>query len=226
MNKIVSTLVLATSLSISLSSFANKGAAYQEKNEDNLNWFQNWYMGIGVNGNAENTLNLHGSTEVFDHISGFTTLDEVEQTSSSPGFEFYVGRIINKNWSYELGYTLLGDMHFSGEIDESREEKVEVVQWNVHLVGIGKLPIGEYFNVFLKGGGGYIMSTQEFLDTSGVNLRDKVNTMMLTYGWGIGLELERWGIRGEYNVISPANNVQDDFYIADIISATIFYKFD
>jgi hypothetical protein len=228
MNKTIATIAIAGSLAVSLSAFANKGAEYKaHHHHDNLDWSKGWYIGAGVNGNAESTMNLNGSPEVFDHYLESAGISEVEMSTTDIGFDAYIGRDISKHWAVELGYTWLGNQFFDAEISEVEYYDVEVQQWNAHLVGIGKLPIGEYFNVFAKGGVAYFSSTQEFENEfTGVEATDTIHTMALTYGAGIEVTWDNWGVRGEYNVIWPANNVRDDFYVADIISANIYYKFN
>lgn len=226
MNKTLVAIATAGSLLVSLSAFANKGAQYHEHHNNDLDWSKGWYVGAGVNSNAEGTMNLNGSPEVFDHISGMSSMDEVEQNGNNVGFDLYVGRDINKHWAVELGYTYVGTINFDGEIAGIVVEEIEVKQWNMHLVGIGKLPIGEYFNVFAKGGAAYFSSSQEFETvSSGAEVTDTIHTMALTYGAGIEVTWNHWGIRGEYNVIWPASNVRDDFYVADVISGNVYYKF-
>jgi len=227
MNKSIVALAIAGSLAVSLSAFANKGAEYQpnHNHHNNLDWSKGWYIGAGVNGNAESTMNLQGPSDVFSTV--LTDLTEVEQTAGNAGFDLYVGRHVSKHWAVELGYTWLGDQFFDGEVLEVDTYGIELQQWNIHLVGVGYLSIGEYVNLFAKGGVAYYYSKQEYEDEiTGADLgSDTLNTMALTYGAGIELALNNWGIRGEYNVIWPANNVEDDFYVADIISANIYYKF-
>lgn len=224
MNKTIATIAFAGSLAVSLSAFAGKGAAYHANNGDNLDWATGWYIGAGVNGNAQSTMNLHGEPEVFDHY--LAGMDKVDQSSGDLGFDVYVGREVSKHWAAELGYTYVGQQTFHGKVADVREYDVHVNQWNVHLVGVGKLPIGEYFNVFAKGGAAYFSTNQEFKQLSdGSKVEDTSHTMALTYGAGIEVTWDNWGIRGEYNVIWPANNVRDDFYIADVISANLYYKF-
>jgi len=230
MNKTIVAIAIAGSLAVSLSAFAHKGAAYRSSGcdtcvPDNLDWSTGWYIGAGVNGNAQGTMNLNGSPDVFDHyLDGL--VDEVDQSSSDIGFDVYVGREVSKHWAAELGYTYVGNINFDGELADVETQNIQVKQWNVHLVGVGKLPIGEYFNVFAKGGAAYFSTTQEFETVAtGAEVTDTSHTMALTYGAGLEVAWDNWGIRGEYNVIWPANNVRDDFYIADIISANLYYKF-
>jgi opacity protein-like surface antigen len=230
MDKKIIAIAIAGSMAISLSAFANKGAEYHaphHKHHDNLDWSKGWYIGAGVNGNAQATMGLNGSPKVFDHYFPNDFVTEYEQTTSDVGFDAYIGRQVSRHWAVELGYTWLGNQFFEGEYLETEVIQAEVQQWNAHLVGIGKLPIGEYFNVLAKAGAAYFSSEQEFTFTDGTaSATDTTHTMALTYGAGIEVAWDNWGIRGEYNVIWPANNVEDDFYIADIISANIYYKFN
>jgi len=98
------------------------------------------------------------------------------------------------------------------------------------VVGLGKLPVGEYVNFFLKGGIAYYANKAVFdqINDNGSETYvydETTDSLTLTYGAGAELHWENWGIRGEYNVIWPANNIRNEFAIADIISANIYYKF-
>jgi hypothetical protein len=230
MNKKITAIAIAGSMAVSLCAFANKGAEYEphhHKHHDNLDWSKGWYIGAGVNGNAQSTMGLNGTPHVFNHYFPVTfTATEVEQSTSDVGFDAYIGRQVSRHWAVELGYTWLGNQFFTVETDGAETGNIEVQQWNAHLVGVGKLPIGEYFNVFAKGGVAYFSSEQEISDDFALtSVTDATRTMALTYGAGIEVAWDNWGIRGEYNVIWPANNVEDDFYVADIISANLYYKF-
>lgn len=230
MKNTIVAIAIAGSLAVSLSAFANKGADYKphHHHHDNLDWSKGWYIGAGVNGNAESTMGYNGSPEVFEGQLGDSFSGEVELGESNVGFDAYVGRKVSKHWAVELGYTWLGDQTFDVEESELEVYDLEVEQWNVHLVGIGYLPVGEYVNVFVKGGAAYFSTTQE-LETEAADVdvnTSTLHTMALTYGAGIELAWDNWGIRGEYNVIWPTSSAREDFYIADIISANIYYKFN
>jgi hypothetical protein len=233
MNKQIIAIAIAGSMAVSLSAFANKGAEYQKphhKHHNNLDWSKGWYIGAGVNGNAQATMELNGTPHVFNHYLPETFSDaQVKSTANDLGFDAYVGRQVSRHWAVELGYTWLGNQFFNGYefFDGAKNYEIEVQQWNAHLVGIGKMPVGHYVNVFFKGGVAYFSSEQEFTnEIESFTVTDSTRGMTLTYGAGIELAMHHWGIRGEYNRIWPANNVEDDFYVADIISANIYYKFD
>lgn len=215
MMKSYAPLILASGLALSMSAFAS---------HDVLEWNEGWYIGAGINGNAESTMNYQGSPEVFSGtLSG---ISEVELSENNVGVDVYVGRKINKHWSTELGYTYVGQSEFDVETSETKVGHVEVNQWNLHLVGIGTLPIGHYVNAFVKGGVAYLSTEQEF-DLAGLSDNtDTLHSFAVTYGAGLEVTWANWGVRGEYNVIWPGSNVQDDFYVADIISANVYYKFN
>jgi opacity protein-like surface antigen len=233
-------LAIAGSLSISLSAFANKGATYHAPVQEKEKNQGAWYIGAGVNGSSQFSMNAipgvtAGGAAVSQSTGPTVTAQiqnaEYEQDSADLGFDVYVGYDINKYWAAEVGYTYVGQITY--DIETSSEvvrSEAEVKQWNAHVVGIGKLPVGDYVNFFLKGGIAYYANKTEFENVnnngSETYTADQTSdTMALTYGAGAELHWENWGIRGEYNVIYPANNVRDDFAIADIISANIYYKF-
>jgi OmpA-OmpF porin, OOP family len=215
MNNKILTLIIAGSMAVSLSAFATKGAVYQAPVQEKEKEHGAWYIGAGVNGSSQFSMN-NGDFE-----------DEFEQESANLGFDVYVGYDANKYWGVEAGYTYVGNINYQNEDDEFAWEGVEVKQWNAHLVGVGKLPIGDYFSMFFKAGFAYYSNKTEYSDLNDNDFAydDTSDSMALTYGAGAEIAWENWGVRGEYNVISPANNVRDDFYIADVISANIYYKF-
>jgi outer membrane protein assembly factor BamA len=239
MNKKLTALVIAGSLAVSLSAFATKGATYHAPVQEKEKSQGAWYIGAGTNWNSQQAMNKSENMDVFNADLGYYDFNETEMSSSDMGFDVYVGYDINKYWAAELGYTYVGNINFDFEDDEQTLYTAQVKQWNIHLVGIGKLPVGDYVNFFLKGGIEYFSTSEDF-DCQVEGFCDYINdeynvnaefdstssTFALTYGAGAELVWENWGLRGEYNVTWPATNVRDDFYIADVISANIFYKFN
>jgi hypothetical protein len=236
------TLAIASSMAVSLPAFANKGADYKGSSHHSTSWANGWYVGGGINGNAPTTQNQSINFDFFDFSS------EIELEDSDIGFDVYVGKQISKRWAAELGFTQVGDITFTNDIylydgDNTFDfvEAYEVKQWNVHLVGLYKLNVGDHFNVFGKFGAAYFNSTEEFSITAnyvpdgfptGDLIENNLGTFALTYGFGAEVVWDNWGIRGEYNVISPAEDIvegnfyTDEFYIADIVSANIYYRFN
>lgn len=229
MNKKIVALAIAGSMAVSLSAFAAKGPMMKGQSHDhshgNMNWQTGWYIGAGVNGDSQSVMDLNSSPDVFN--GELSASDKVERSSGNVGFDVFVGRMVNEHFGMELGYTLVGTQEFkSKDAAGVKTDKVEVDQWNVHLVALGKLPIAHYFDVYAKGGVAYYNTDQEFkVIATGAKQTDTSHTMALTYGVGLDINWDNWGIRGEYNVIWPANNVRDDFYISDIIGANAYYRF-
>lgn len=220
------TFVLACSMLISLSSFANKGADYSPPahapaSHDNLDWAKGWYIGAGVNRDAAFTMQ-NGGVESLP----FFTADEIELKNSNVGFDVYLGREISKYWSAEFGYTYIGNIGLNGETDEVLVQSATIKQWDLHLVGVGRLPVGEYFNFMLKGGAAWYYNSEKFHDLPlDAISHNNYRGFALTYGAGMEIPWDQFVIRGEYTVISPASNVQDDFYVTDIIAMSLIYKF-
>jgi len=225
MNKSIIAIAMVGSLAVSLSAFANKGAEYKGSHYEGHSWSNNWYVGGGINGNAANTITENN----FDNDG-----DNFEIESNDVGFDLYVGHNINRHWAAELGFTWVGKTTFAYEDYEDDVTHIyyenEVKQWNIHLVGMYKLPVADHFNLFGKFGAAYFGSTETFTDPFYDDTDEEtewtVGTVALTYGFGAEAVWDRWGVRAEYNVIAPDHLVQDDFYVADIISANIFYKFN
>lgn len=188
-------------------------------------WAKNWYIGGGINGNSQFRNDLGGSPVMLHRLLG-DDFTEVEEANYSVGFDVYIGRDVNKYWSTELGYTYVGNIRLNADVDDVLVGTVEMDQWNVHAVAVGKLAVAEYLNFFVKGGFTYFGSNQNFEAVDDLEEEtDEIRTYTLTYGFGGEIVWDHWGIRGEYNVIWPANNVLDDFYVADLISANLYYKF-
>lgn len=238
MKKFSIALVLAGSMAVSLSAFAAKGAPYQAPVQDKA--YGAWYIGAGPNWNSQFNMDTNGIDVIYPSSLDFIFEDvylTTEQSSSDIGFDVYVGYDLSKYWQVELGYTYVGDVNLRSTALSAEDPDLEgsfdttVKQWNVHFVGMGKLPVGEYVNVFLKGGIAYFSSKQEYdLGEGGEALtgvfEQTTDSLALTYGAGAELHWDNWGLRGEYNVMWPANNVREDFYIADVISANLYYKFN
>jgi opacity protein-like surface antigen len=225
MNKTIIAIAMVGSLAVSLSAFANKGADYVST-KSSSDWSKNWYVGGGINGNSVNT-NEH-DIRFFDLK---TDLDETKV-----GFDIFVGKNINKHWALEMGFTQVGDTTFDVDAGDFGIDAIEfeVSQWNVHMVGMYKLPVADHFNVFGKFGAAYMNSTQNFNVNIEVDdgefeefeaTEGTLGTFAITYGFGAEVSWDRWGVRGEYNVIRPAQDIQLQYYVADIISLNGYYKF-
>jgi hypothetical protein len=213
------TLATVGSLAISLPAFAGMLDGYTG------DWSQGWYIGAGVNGDSQAVMDSRSGVDVF----GLASDTRIDRRSSDVGFDVYVGRDVSNYFAGEFGFTWVGDQNFRVRDADTgvKEEDIKVKdQWNIHLVGKGQLPLGDYFNVFAKLGAAYLQSDARYKDaTLGTSETESTHSFALTYGVGLELAYEQFGLRGEYNVYRPANNVRDDFYISDVISANVFYKF-
>lgn len=237
MNKKIMTVAIAGSLAMSLSAFASSGpgASHHGSHEDNMDWSKGWYVGAGINGDATNTANLVGrDPAVFANGSntagGITAApSEFEQTSNNIGFDVFVGRDVSRHFAFEVGYTWVGNVEFETEVTEDEVDEITVQQWNVHAVGVVKMPVGEYFTVFGKGGIAYLSSVHEISKNedlpTAVNSDETLNTFALTAGAGMEVAWDQFGVRGEYNVLLPSETARNDFYISDVVSLNVFYKF-
>lgn len=238
MNKKIMTVAIAGSLAMSLSAFASSGPGASHHNgssHDNMDWSQGWYIGAGVNGDAAGTQTLKGrDAEVF--VSGTSTAGgitlaptEFEQTARNAGFDVFVGRTVNDHFSFEVGYTWLGNVDFHSEnSSDVVTDKIKVEQWNVHAVGVGKWPIGDYFAMYAKGGLAYMGNETKLtraVNTTPVHETEQLNTFALTAGAGVEVSWDQFGVRGEYNVMLPSDSARNDFYISDIIGLNAYYKF-
>ncbi len=213
------TLATVGSLAISLPAFAGMLDGY------NAAWDTGWYVGLGANVDSQQLMDTRGGVTQFKS----STFPRVDQRSADAGFDLYVGRDVSNYFAGELGFTWVGDMNFRVKDDggdKAQDIKVKD-QWNIHLVGKGTLPLGDYVGVFAKLGAAYMQSDQRFkdVDPSISTFTETTHGFALTYGVGIQATYEQFGVRGEYNVLRPAENVRDDFYVSDIISANVFYKF-
>ncbi|MFI4955829.1 MAG: outer membrane beta-barrel protein [Gammaproteobacteria bacterium] len=227
-------LSLATAASLALCATAFAGGdqhapAYTHSGYDS-NWANGWYLGAGANGDAgmsDESVFGQSSWEGWP-LGGVET--DFEKSENNVGFDVYVGRKVSKHFAFEMGYTWVGNQNFKGHNSStSTKDTIEVQQWNVHGVGLIHLPIGDYFNVFAKGGVAYYQNQTdidaELLNNEGVSGNEVLNTFALTYGAGIELTYDQFGVRGEYTVIAPNHNNQNNFYISDIIGVNLFYRF-
>jgi opacity protein-like surface antigen len=207
--------------SLILSALALSFASSLYAHTDNLDWNKGWYIGAGLNSNAELLQQTAGSITPLG-LSG----DEIKLDSDNIGFDAYLGREINPYFAAELGYTFAGNVHYSAETAEIHTQSATVKEWNLHFVLLGRLPIGEYANLFLKGGSAWYYNTEklENIIVPQINHTNEQG-LALTYGFGAEIAWDQFVLRGEYIVISPASNVIDDFYITDTVGASLIYKF-
>lgn len=238
------TLATAASLALSFTASANSTmidkdayatskpkAKHQCCNDGyNGNWAQGWYIGAGLNGDSGMTDQSVFGQASWESVSLASSQTDFEKSENNIGFDVYVGRRVSKHFAFEMGYTAVGNQHFKAFNNVSDSvDKAEVKQWNVHGTGLIHMPIGDYFNVFAKGGVAYYQNQTDFdaniLVSSGIQDKAQLNSFALTYGAGIEVTWDQFGVRGDYTVVAPSHNNQDNFYISDIVGASIFYRF-
>jgi hypothetical protein len=225
-------ILSASALALALPAFAapTKGAPYSPPPappQDNLNWGQNWYIGFGINGDAAS--NLQGQPEAFVGVE----LEEVELDSTDVGFDVYLGRSINDHFAIEFGYTFVGNVNLDltstlvhENENEVRHYSGKVEQWNLHAVALGRWPIGDYVNLMIKGGAAWYENSQNLQNIStDITTHDKYSGFALTYGGGIEVFWDQFGIRGDYTAVLPPNRADDMFYVSDLVGLSFIYKF-
>lgn len=213
--------LLACSLALPLLAFAED--KHIDENIYIKNWTKGWYIGAGFNGNPEFLMN-NGSSDALPDFSG----TEVELNSSNTGFEVYLGRQVSDHWATEFGYTYVGNITFEAE-DEATEvvtDTATVKQWNLHYVGVGRLPVAEHVDFMFKGGLAWYYSSNKFhqIDPE-VITHANYRGFALTYGAGVEIFWDQFFIRADYTIVSPPSDVQEDFYVSDIVSLSLAYKF-
>lgn len=226
-------LATAASLTLCVTAFAGgdqEMPTYKHKNGYNSNWATGWYIGAGANGDSGMTDDSVFGQESWQGWGLAVNEQDFNKSENDMGFDVYVGRKVSNYFAFEMGYTAVGNQHFKAfNNDTATTDKVEVKQWNVHGTGLIHMPIGEYFNVFGKGGVAYYQNQtdtkSEFLQANGIDGHAKLNTFALTYGAGIEVTWDQFGVRGDYTVIAPSHNNQDNFYISDLIGVSLFYRF-
>jgi hypothetical protein len=225
MKPMIAPTLFTCSLLLTFAAFANKGAAYHSqpvhKSTDNLDWSKGWYIGVGVNADSEFITNTNGASLPI----GFTT-DKVRYDSNNTGFDVYIGREISPYWAAEFGYSYVGNIDFTGETDHVHEQTASVRQWNVHTVGLGRVPLGYHMNFMYKGGLTWYYNSGKFHDlTLDEITHNKYRGFALTYGAGLEVTWDQFALRGDYTFISPPSNIQDDFWISNLIGVSMIYKF-
>jgi hypothetical protein len=230
------TLSSAATLALCLTASAGgQNAPSYSHHGYNSNWAEGWYIGAGANWDASQsaklpTVDMPWDESQYGHVTSF------EKSENGTGFDVYVGRKVSNHFAFEVGYTWLGQQEFRSTgydlgipgCKDICTQTAQVNQWNVHGVGLVKWPIGDYFDVFAKGGIAYYVNTTDLdggLSTQYPDPNPELSTFALTYGAGLELSYEQFGIRGEYTVVAPNFNNQEDYYISDIIGASLFYRF-
>jgi hypothetical protein len=225
MKPMIAPALIACSLALSLPVLANKGADYHKPAETKSNntddWSKGWNIGAGVNADANSTYYTHGTTVPI----GFTT-EEVDLQNNNTGFDVYIGREVSKYWATELGYSYVGNIDLSGKTDHVHEQSASVRQWNVHAVGLGRLPLGYHMNFLYKGGIAWYYNSGKFHDLALDEItHSKYRGFALTYGAGLEVTWDQFAIRGDYTFLSPPENIQDDFWVSDLVGLSMIYKF-
>lgn len=225
MKPMIAPTLLVCSLFMTLPALANKGADYKapqpESSPYNLDWSKGWYIGAGVNADALTFFDVNGTT-----IPAAFSTDKVEINSNNAGFDVYIGREVNRYWAAEFGYSYVGNVDLKGITDGVKEQTAYARQWNLHAVGIGRLPLGYHMNFMYKGGLAWYFNSGKFLDIpTDVVSHNRYRGFALTYGAGLEVTWDQFVLRGDYTFMSPPENIQDDFLVTDLMGVSLIYKF-
>ena len=174
-----------------------------------------WYAGVGILGSAQWGTSGYAGTDRRD--SG----DVYKQDSNPWGFTLVLGNRFAPNFGADLNFSYLSTMKYKNKDDTSK--KVELKD-NYYAFGDGYLfyPIFDQFDLFAKGGVGYIHQAEQpkgFTDNS----QGKLNTFAVNYGAGIGWRYNSFGARVDYTQYKPTQAVDSRFDILDTVGLTLTY---
>lgn len=201
MRKILSLVAATTGVAIAGASFA---ASAPVMNQQHSSAAAPWYVGVGLNYNANLT-----------DDSGAADLED-----SDIGGNLFVGYNVNKYFGTEVGFSYVGDQTYG---KSRNNNKVEVEdQWNLHWVGNATLPVNDWFAPYAFGGVGYM--TGQTAKNSDLDL----GGFGLVYGAGLKFNFNQFGVRVNYTQHSKSagqnDNVQETFP-TDYISLDVLYHF-
>lgn len=216
--------ILASSLFITTSALAHN-MPDAVNNYNGYDMLTGWYIGIGVNGDAESVMDMNSSPDVFN--GSLAASDKVKLTNYDAGIDVFVGKSSSDHYGIEFGFSYIGNVEFRSKNAQGvRTDKIMIEQWNLRLEAFGKWPIGEYVEVRPHLGVAYMDAVQEFkgISTSAKQV-DRYHTAGITYGIGLEGSWHQFGLRMDYRKFHVPNNIRDDFYVSDVLSLNYVYTF-
>lgn len=202
-------VILATALLVSGSALAAGLPVSKPVNPGYLGWF----AGVGIVGTSmfdtRSYETIHGTTGTF------------KQDSNPVGFSLFVGDRFTPNFGAELNFKWLGKLTYKNYTDSAKKYDVNN-NYYTFLNGYFYYPMFDQFDLFFKGGAGYVHSVGESTNLVD-NTTDRLNVFAVSYGAGLGWHYNNFGLRVDYTQYKPTRSVDSLFKLMDTVGFDVLY---
>lgn len=183
------------------------------------------YIGIG-GGSAEANVRVEAEEELAEigGECGVTIACSFDESDS--GFKVFLGKRFNRYFALELSYTDFGTFSAAGRgaspTGGTLDFTLTADVWSIGLIGIGLLPLGSAFDLFVKAGVAYWKANLEgaATDTLLGTLSESDTNEGGNILWGGGLQWngKRIALRAEFERID-INDVD-----IDLVSGSVVFR--
>lgn len=184
-----------------------------------------WYTGVNLGKAKARIDDARIASDLLG--SGFTTTS-ISNDDSHFGFKALVGYDLNPNFALEGGYFNLGRFGFTANTVPAGSLRGDIKIMGVNFDAVGRVPLGENFSLFARGGLIYAEAKDTFSGTGSVAvLNPSPHKWAAKYKFGLGAEyhFSRYiGVRIEaerYRVNDAVGNKGD----VDLYSAGLVFRF-
>lgn len=171
-----------------------------------------WYAGLGIAGTSMYDTRMHMT------LGGVNT--QYKQKTNPVGFSVFAGDRFTPNFGAELNFKWLDKLTYKSYPSEAYKYDVSN-NYFVFLNGYAYYPMFDYFDIFAKGGIGYIHSVGE--PTAATVASDRMNAMGVSYGAGLGWHYSNFGVRVDYTQYKPTHSMDVNFQILDTVGLDLLY---
>lgn len=178
---------------------------------------QGWYVGVGVNRSATNSISL-----TTKNADGEQT-NNASATSTKYGYDVLAGKKFTDMFAVEASYNTYGKNTFgvTGTEDNATYDPL----WSTMLMGVVSTPAYEGFTAHAKGGLAYYSVTGTQTGAASSTNDSQYRGTNLAYGLGVEYDYRQFGLSFDWTRIDASqNNAGDDVYVPDQYSLNFIYN--
>lgn len=178
---------------------------------------QGWYVGVGVNRSATNSVSATQTNTDGEQVQNSTA------TSTKYGFDILAGKKFTDMFAVEASYNSYGRNEFGTTGTEGNSTYDPM--WSTMLMGVVSTPAYEGFSAHAKGGLAYYSVTGTSTDADIDSVSTQYRGTNLAYGLGVEYDYRQFGLSFDWTRIEASdNNAADSIYIPDQYSLNFIYN--
>lgn len=211
--------LVAVSTLIAGSAFAGSyGSAESYASADNSSIASGWYVGLGVNRGATDTVDVTTKDSV-----GITT-NNLSVDTSDYGWSLMAGKRVTDMLSVELQYAQYGDETATNTVGDVKGSYTDM--YSIGVVGVLKTPSWNGVSALAKGGVAYFNEDASLTDVTNASESSTYSGSNFTYGFGAQYDYNQFGVRFDWSRIDVNSNETGDFLFApDQYTLSFLYNF-